>query len=145
MKRTILLIILLIVVAGGIYAWREYNRKNPDLKQAKADYSVQAQTLIKEFETDKAASDKKYIGKNIEVSGNIKKVDAETNPVVFFLGNEDEMSSVQCSMDSTHATDYNKLQKGATVTLKGVVNGAESDELLGTDVKLNRCVVVNNQ
>lgn len=145
MKRTILLIILLIVVAGGIYAWREYNRKNPDLKQAKADYSVQAETLIKEFETDKAASDKKYIGKNIEVSGNIKKVDAETNPVVFFLGNEDEMSSVQCSMDSTHATDYNKLQKGATVTLKGVVNGAESDELLGTDVKLNRCVVVNNQ
>lgn len=145
MKRTILLIILLIVVAGGIYAWREYNRKNPDLKQAKADYSVHAETLIKEFETDKPASDKKYIGKNIEVSGNIKKIDDETNPVVFFLGSEDEMSSVQCSMDSTHATDYNKLQKGATVTLKGVVNGAESDELLGTDVKLNRCVVVNNQ
>lgn len=145
MKRTIFLIILIIVIAGGIYAWREYNRKNPDLKQAKTEYSVQAETLIKEFETDKAASDKKYIGKNIEVSGNIKKVDAETNPVVFFLGSEDEMSSVQCSMDSTHASDYTKLQKGTSVTLKGVVNGAESDELLGTDVKLNRCVVVNNQ
>ena len=48
-------------------------------------------------------------------------------------------------MDSTHATDYSKLQQGAPVTLKGVVNGAESDELLGTDVKGNRCVVVNNQ
>ena len=145
MKKTVLLIILIVVVAGGIYAWREYNRKNPDLKQAKADYSVLAETLIKEFETDKAASDKKYIGKNIEVTGSIKKIDDETNPVVFFLGNVDEMSSVQCSLDSSHASDYTALQKGATVTLKGVVNGAESDELLGTDVKLNRCVVVNNQ
>ncbi|HEY0750566.1 MAG TPA: hypothetical protein VGD26_05395 [Chitinophagaceae bacterium] len=145
MKKTVLLVILIVVVAGGIYAWREYNRKNPDLKQAKADYSLKAETLIKEFEKDKAASDKKYIGKNIEVTGSIKKIDDETNPVVFFLGNADEMSSVQCSLDSSHASDYTALQKGATVTRKGVVNGAESDELLGTDVKLNRCVVVKNQ
>lgn len=145
MKRIVILVVLIIVVAGGIYFWREYNRKNPDLKEAKADISVNAQSLISEFAANKDAADKKYTGKTIEVKGTIKNIDAETNPAVFVLGDEAEMSTVQCSMDSTHAKDYGSLAKGTAVTMRGIVTGANIDDLLGTDVKLNRCVIVTNK
>lgn len=144
MKRIIVIVILIIIVAGGLYAWKEYNRENPDLKETKTDFTSDAKALIAEFEKDKSAADQKYIGKTIEVTGTIKNIAIETNPAVFALGDDEVMSTVQCSMDSAYAHDYSALKDGHTVTMRGICTGSQSDELLGTDIKLNRCVLLNN-
>ena len=79
-----------------------------------------------------------------DVSGTIKKIETDGNPVVFILGDAAQLSSVQCSMDSTDAKQYQSLKTGMATTLKGLVTGFRSDPLFGTDVILSRCVVENN-
>lgn len=141
MKRIIIIIVLVIIAFGAWYGWKEYHRKNADLEEAKATVSVDAASLISAFEKDSATANKKYIDQVIAVKGKIKSINADGNPVVLALGEDGQMSSVQCSMDSTHASDYKSVQVGAMATLKGICTGALTQELFGTDVQLNRCVI----
>jgi hypothetical protein len=145
MKKIILLLAGVILVIAAWFIYSEYNRENADLRSTKPDFSMESGELIAAFEKDSASANKKYVDKVVAVSGNVKSIDANGNPVVIALGNPGEMSSVLCSMDSTHARDYKNIREGEKVSIKGMCNGGETQELFGTDVKLNRCVVVSNK
>src|SRR5687767_2023577 len=109
MKRIILLVVVLALAFGAWYAYREYNRKNVDLKGQKADVTIDANSLIAAFEKDTAAANRQFVDKVVAVSGNVKSIDANGNPVVIALGDGAQMSSVQCSMDSTYASEYKAI------------------------------------
>jgi hypothetical protein len=57
------------------------------------------------------------------------------------LGEAGSMSSVRCSIDSTHSEEAAKVQKGQSLSVKGICSGFMSDEMLGSDVQLDRCVI----
>ena len=139
MKKIILVVVLLAL--GGWYAYYQYNRKNKDLKDESADVVINAPALIKAFQQDTSAANRQYVDKIVAVTGTVKKIDADGNPVVVFLGVPGEMSSVKCSMDSTHGEDYKAMKDGNNVTLKGKCTGGVTDDLFGTDVTLNYCVL----
>lgn len=141
MKRTLLLALLVLACLAAWYAYREYNRTSDSLEGATAAATVAAPALLAAFERDSATAVKQYGDKIIAVTGTVKKLDAESNPVIIFLGDAGQMSSVQCSMDSTDAVHYNAVQTGAAATIKGWVTGFRTDPLFGTDVILNRCVI----
>jgi hypothetical protein len=139
-KKIIIAVILLAVIAGGLYAWREYTRPVKGLDSVTADYTVQATALIQEFMTNEAAANQKYLNKIIAVQGVVKVVDTADGACIVALGDTADMLSVRCVMNDV-ATG-SAVQKGAAVTLKGAVTGFKKDEtgLLGSDVELNRCV-----
>jgi hypothetical protein len=145
MKKIILLVIVFIVAAGGYYAYNEYHRTNKDLKNSSPDLTTDAASLIASFEKDTAAASKKYVDKIIAVNGNVKSIDTNGNPVIIALGESGQMSSVQCSMDSAHADEYKPIKEGDHLTLKGICTGGRTEELFGTDVILNRCVIENKK
>lgn len=144
MKRKFLLLILLVTGIAVWYAYTEYNRTTVNLKNTKPSETVAAPALLAAFEQDSASALKQYGDKIISVTGAIKKIEAEGNPVIIFLGDATQMSSVQCSMDSTNADDYKRLKTEITATFKGQVTGFRTDPLFGTDVILNRCIVTTN-
>ena len=145
MRRILLLIVLIIIAFLAWYSFKEYNRTNKDLKAQTADVTINAPDLISAFEKDSSKANKTYIDKIVAVTGNVKKIDADGNPVIIFLSNENQMSSVKCSMDSTHASDYKAIKPGTTITIKGKCTGGQTDDLFGTDVTLNFCVLENNK
>ena len=144
------LIWMLIILSVGLGAWlgiREYNRTNKDISNVKADVKILATDLIVEYETSDSLANKKYLGKVIETSGNIKdlkKDDAGYYTVV--LGDTTGMSSVRCSMDSVHQADAALLTPGTSATVRGYCTGFNKDDMgLGSDVILNRCVIVTKK
>ncbi|HEX6333384.1 MAG TPA: hypothetical protein VFZ78_04100 [Flavisolibacter sp.] len=146
MKRTyIILLVVLVIVAIGWYGYSEYNRTNEDLLKKKPAYSMQAAELIAAFEKDTASANRKFTDKVIQVSGTVKSLDTNGNPVVIALGDPGQMSSVQCSMDSSHAEGYRKIREGDHVTLKGMCTGGKTEEMFGTDVILNRSVALTDK
>ena len=141
MKKWLLILILVVTAIAVWYGYTEYNRTNTALVDTKPIATVTVPVLLAAFEKDSAAAVKQYDDKIIAVTGTIKKIEADGNPVVISLGDAGQLSSVQCSMDSTNAATYTQLKTGAITTLKGQVTGFRSDALFGTDVILNRCVV----
>jgi uncharacterized protein (DUF1330 family) len=146
-KYTLLTILVVLTAGAGFYGYKEYTRTNKDMSTIKADVSINASDLIKEYEANESASNKKYLGKVLEVTGNVKnneKNAAATYTIV--LGDTTGMSSVRCTMDSSHIADAANLMSGSSVTLRGACTGFNKDEMgLGSDVILNRCVIVTNK
>lgn len=140
--RIIIATVVVIIAAVGIYAFREFNRTNPSLKDLKADYTVKATDLITEFEKDEKSSDQKYLDKVIEVSGQVKEIKQdEKGFYTVALGDTTDMSSVRCSLDSLYGKEAKLLTTGQPVVIKGVCTGFNEDELLGSDIILNRSII----
>lgn len=140
--RYILLPLLLIISVAGIYIYKEYNRTHKDTSKLKPDYSVTASNLINEFESDEQSSNKKYWDKVIEVEGVTKElVKDEKGFYTVILGDPATMSSIRCSIDSSHNKEITSIITGKKIKLKGICSGFNADELLGSDVILVRSVV----
>lgn len=144
MKKILIIAVAVVIVAGVLYAFNEYSRKNKGLDSVKAELSTEASVLIKDFESNIEAANAKYLGKIIAVTGVIKAIEDEPNSVTIILGDEQSISSVRCSIDTTYIDKVRSFNNGDTVTVKGNCTGFNEDDLLGSDVILNRCVIQNN-
>lgn len=139
-KTIVLWLVLVAIVFGSVYAYSEYSRTHKDLSGAKPVASLEAGALVMAFEADAAQFNNRYTDKVLAVKGVVKRIDATDNPVVVSLDGG-ALSTVQCSMDSSHVEMYRGIKEGQTLTVKGVCTGGRAEELFGTDVVLNRCVV----
>jgi len=141
-KKKIFIIIGIAVISAALYGYKEYNRKNKDLSKVKADVVINCSALIEKFEKNEQQANQELLDKVIAVSGGIREiVRDEKGACTLVLGEKDKLSSVRCSMDSVHQKDVALLFEGKMVTVKGACTGFNADELLGSDVILNRCVV----
>lgn len=147
-KKIIIVVVLVAAAGAGLYAWKEFNRKNEDLADVKAAHTVQATSLIGEFAANDSSANAKYQGKIVAVEGMVKQVDKdEEGYYTVVLGDTADMSGVRCAMDSAHAQDATSLKRGESVKVKGALTGYKKDDtgLLGSDVELNRCVIEKNK
>ncbi len=141
-KKIILMIIAAALLFGGWYAYSEYNRKVKDLSKVSADVHFKTVELVAQFEKDENAANALYLDKVIAVNGTLKAIEKDdTNNYSLVLGDENSMASVRCSMDQEHITKVEGLMTGANITVKGACTGFNADQLLGSDVILNRCVI----
>ena len=137
-----------LVVLGILFGiWKglgEYNRKNEDLAHVKADVKISTTELVHNYEANDSLANQNYLGKVIEVNGNIKKVERdEQGFYTVVLGDTAIHSSVRCSMDAIHNADAADLRGGSSITLRGACTGFNKDDMgLGSDVILNRCTVI---
>lgn len=145
MKRIILLLVVIVVLAAAWYGYKLYTGKVKSLTEVKADTTITAEDLITAFEKDSAAANKQYLGKILEVNGNVKSVEKEDNTATIILGKEGSLASVRCSMDSAFVPQAATIANGTAVTIKGHCTGYMADELIGSDVILNRCVFTTKQ
>jgi hypothetical protein len=140
MKRTLVFLFIIGLLAIVIWQGYRYFYSAPkDLSTTKAAATLSTTQIIQAFESDSAKANQQYLGKIIAVEGLIKSVDEEDG-VTIVLGEPSSMSSVRCSMDTSHRKEWGSLEKGRKVVIKGNCTGFNSDELLGSDVILNRCV-----
>jgi hypothetical protein len=146
MKNKIITIaVAFIVIAVAAYFY--VNRKTQPLSDSKADYEISVIKFLEEYSADQVLSDKKYLGKIIQVDGNLKEIDTtDSGFLTFVLGEEGTMSSVRCSVDTSLILDQSNYKIGSAVSLKGECTGFNADDLgLGADIVLNRSIVIQNK
>lgn len=133
----------LILVSTVLYILKEYNRKAIDVAKAKPDFEVTDTTLMSEFEKDEKSAIEKYSRRIIRVDGTIREIEKSNNTYSFNLGLPSSLSAVHCVIDSTQ--DAGNQHEGSRISLKGVLVGFNKDEVLGSDVVLNRCILLFNK
>ena len=138
-KRSILLIAVLISVVVVLFVYREYTRTNESMRQATADFKIPANDLMKEFALGDSAASKKYLGRVIEVKGVVKGINDDSTTIT--LGNPSDMSSIICSLDTNNIKSQLPSMR-SIVTIRGSFNGFNKDDLLGTDLIMNRCIII---
>ena len=145
MKKKTLIIIAIIgfaLAGGGWYAYTEYTRKVKDLATVSADIELSATELITAFESNEGKANADYLDKIIAVKGPVRSVEKnDQGHFTVVIGEAGSLSAVRCSMDAEHQQDVAALPEGSLVTMKGACTGFNADEMLGSDVILNRAVM----
>lgn len=143
-KKTIGIVAVVLVIAmGGWYAFHEYNRKPASMADTHSDFTLNTTNLLASFEKDEAAANKLYLDKVLEVEGAVKEITAdEKGFYTVVMGDDASISSVRCSVDSLFSSKASALQTGGLVKVRGVCSGFMADPLLGSDVTLVRCAII---
>ncbi|SDM71894.1 tRNA_anti-like [Daejeonella rubra] len=146
-KIVLIVFVLAVAIAGYFYVTSEINRKSPSMANSPEDFVSNTTDLLDEYQTNPAEADKKYLGKIILLSGNIKSLEtSEKGFHTIVLGDSSSMSSVRCSMDNSIALDVGVLPIGTAIVLRGECTGFNPDDLgLGADVVLNRGVLIKTK
>lgn len=130
MKRKIIIGILLLGSIGAATGFYMFNKKVPGLENAKADFTITANALFDEFDTNEQTALGKYEGKIIEVTGEVVSVKNEEGQSNIILLAENAMAGgINCSFKS----NQNDFKKGDTATIRGRCQG------FLMDVVLNNC------
>lgn len=131
MKR-IIIVLGIIIAVGAAYGWYQFNRTAADTATKSPDFSLTAMELASEFTSDESSANEKYLGKVIEVEGEL--LSKESSDILILTLKGADMINLRAEMATNQAPD---LATGAKVKVKGICTGF----LL--DVVLNECVTVD--
>ena len=126
---------LFLAVAGVCIGYYMWNKPHQNISKAKPAFEVTSDVIVQEFQDDEIAANTNYLGKIIQVSGQIRQLTSnEDGTAQILLTSQDLLSSVSCNLQE--GEDLTQLNVGDQVTIKGKCTGSLMD------VILQRCVIV---
>jgi tRNA_anti-like len=147
-KKTLMLLVLIGVVAlaVGTYAYNEYNRKAINVAEANTDFTLSSNQLVQQFANKSQYYDSIYHSRIIEVTGAVKEIDTDEKGFhTIVIGDSASSATIRCSLDSLQNTKIKGYGQLKTITIKGIYTGFNADDLgIGSDVILSRCILEKN-
>ena len=125
-KKTTLIIIVVIAVAGLSYAYYLWNKPARDVA-GEEGIRITAEAIFDSFTHNEQAANASFLNKAIEVTGKVTDVKKnQAGATVVYLQSSDPMFGVNC----TFKDDPGMISKGSRITFKGVCTGYLSDVVI---------------
>ena len=128
--KKILIILTVLIVAGigyGLYVW---NKPHRDVKDEKG-ILVTAAAIFDSFAVNETRANTLYLNKAIQVTGEVAEVKKnQEGQTVLYLKTSDPLFGVNC----TFKEDPGSLEKGTTITFKGICTGYLSDVIINQGI-----------
>jgi hypothetical protein len=128
-RRILTAILLLAVIAGGIY-WYVATEKFSDTKDKKSVYTVSAINFISEFQEDDSAANLKYADKILTVNGRVSEIEAADTTLNIKFIDPSTGSYAIFAFQEQHLAEAKTVKVGDSVSLKGSCSGGIYSELL---------------
>lgn len=94
-------------------------------------YTLSANQLYVEYESNEVAADMKYEGKVVIVSGTIQNIGKDImDDAYIVIGGKGSLDGVQCVFTKGEQSSVARLSKGQRVTVKGEVSGKMGNVLV---------------
>jgi hypothetical protein len=137
--KYILYIVPTLILVGIVIGTFLYFKPHKNIATANADFSIGAQALYRDFNTNEIAANTKYLNKIIEVDGIVDNASLNDHGDLTIMLKVPEVASgnILCTIPSTNLKQGKNPDKGQKVKIKGTCSGLSID-----DVVLDRCVLV---
>jgi tRNA_anti-like len=140
--KRILLTGLILIIAGGAAVWYIFNEKFTDTKERKADYTVNALDLLKEFQQNDSAANKKYAEKIIVVNGRVTDTEAADTTINVKMADTLTDAYIIFAFQQQHLNEAKQVKAGDSISIKGSCSGGIYSEILETEfVTFKRCTL----
>jgi hypothetical protein len=141
MKKNIIIAIVIIAAVAVGYGIFKYNEGPRTAAQEDAFAKVTAPALYAEFLASPDSTSAKYHEKILEISGTIEKIetDAKGAQVINLVTNGEDGGIMSATLEAGKTTT---AKEGESIKIKGIVAGYMADDLLGGEVQLTQCSLV---
>lgn len=141
------------LLAGPVFAFlafmiiekKVWSETHESTDKIKADYTVNAPDLIREFLANDSAANKKYMEKIVAVNGAVSQVDqlADSATNIQFADSATG-SYIIFSFDKEQFEKVKNIKAGDTISAKGSCSGSMYSEILGnTSISFKRSTISN--
>jgi len=144
LKKIILFLAIAIVIAAGIGIYL-YNKPHETAADMEIFEEISANDLMKQFDTDRGAFMKKYLNKNLLVTGSVQSFGQDSIRTQLSMSTESNSSGI---ISVTFADSLElKPKKNQLIKIKGICIGFKEEiemdglVLLGPEIQLNQAVV----
>ena len=111
--------------------------------KVRADYTITADELLHEFNTNDRAANEKYREKMMVVNGIVSAVNGLSDSTTTIQFADSTGSYIVFSFDKNQLQDVKDIRKGETVSLKGSCSGSIYSEILGTtSISFKRSTII---
>ncbi len=136
--RNIIIIIIAIGLMAGVgIGYYFYNKPPADVAGMNPEFKLTATALNDAYEKNEKEANEKYLGKIIEVTGEISSIEKDSTATLVLSTGGNSMSTVRCTLSPHEKTEENSLSVGNPIKLKGKCTGKLFD------VVLINCYVIN--
>lgn len=123
----VLLIVFGILAAGSI----DTDTDTRKVQSQAPSYTLSANQLYREYESNEVAADTKYKGKVVIVSGRIQDIGKDImDDAYIVIGGKGFLDGVQCTFTKSEQSSVASLSKGQQVSVKGEVAGKMGNVLV---------------
>lgn len=137
-KVSIVLVIVGAIALLLLYQ-KVYNKAHMDIEKAPVHYSLSAEKLFEQFVEDPIGANERYIGKVLEISGDVKTIEQqESQRIAVYVFSEGMFGDegVRCVLLPHIYKDVEHIQLPEQITIKGLCVGFND-----TDVILQQCSI----
>ena len=127
MKKVWIILAAFILIVGGTMYY-QYNKKVASLSGAKPDVEVTAQKMLTDYSEDETAANDQYLGKVVQVSGNVAAIVEEDGKKKVHLDTGNPIALIICEIED--GEDIASVKTGDEIKMKGLCSGYLSDVIL---------------
>jgi hypothetical protein len=138
MKKSLLIIALVSFTAAAAFGYYMFNKPHQSILSETPAFSSEASALVSEYEADENASNAKYLGKVIEVTGTVSDKSTDNQGVLNITLQGGDLAGIGCQFDKKNQADAIAMKSGDKVKVKGICTG------ILMDVVLVDCVISTN-
>jgi len=130
MKKSIVIIVLILGLSAIWFIYRMYNKPHRD-PLSETSIQISASDLYLNYESNETEANELYLDKVVEIKGRIAEIttNQELVPIVV-LETDNPIFGVRCTMENPMVN----AQVGDTVTIKGICTGYLSDVIITKSV-----------
>jgi len=140
--KAFLIIISVLFVACGIIIYLIFTERFEDTGKQAAAFSVSAVELIKEFQINDSAANKKYVEKIMIVNGKIAETEAVDSATNVKMMDTLTGSYIIFAFQDQHIKEAKQLKEGDNVSIKGSCSGGTYSKILETEfISFKRCAL----
>jgi hypothetical protein len=130
MKKKILIATLIAVVSGVAFGIYLFNKPHQSILNDAPAFSLDAATLVGEYDKDEKSANAKYLGKIIEVKGVVAEKLKDKNGNINVTLQGADLSGVGCEFEPRAQSSLASLKEGQEVKIKGICTGVLMDVVL---------------
>jgi tRNA_anti-like len=129
LKRILIGLLAVVVILTGIY-WYVATDKFADTKNREAAYSLNVLDLIREFQQNDSAANKKYTDKIITVNGTVSEIEAADTTLNIKFIDKATGSYAIFAFQQQHAAEAKTVKAGDSISIKGSCSGSIYSKIL---------------
>ncbi len=115
---------------------KQYNKPHIDIKKSEANFVINADAILIDFQDNEDKANIKYTNKIIQIKGTISEISTLNGNASITLKNKNFNANINCNLIPEENLEALQFKKGEEITIKGICTGY----LL--DVILVKCVIV---
>jgi len=138
-KKKLLIAAVIIGAIAAYFIWANFLKTAPSMRKLDTAFQVEAVALYKEFDSNEATANAKYLNKIIEVTGVVANIEVSEDSKPIISLKTEGFGVIKCTMESDlDDEELSEIQMNSTLVIK-----AECIGML-LDVLLNRSIIIES-